>query len=181
MSKEYSSCCFTGYRPQKFPFSLEDNNIEYVNFENSLFQQILKLAENKCNTFFCGMAMGFDLIAAENVLAVKKAFKVPLRLICVFPFRGQECCFPVFWKEKFDYVLKKSDEQIYLSENYYRGCYQKRNIYMVDNSDYVITWYDGQKGGTDNTIRYALKNGRYVFNINEIPESLGFQTKFENF
>ena len=38
---------------------------------------------------------------------------------------------------------------------------------MVDNCDYLITWYDGKPGGTKNTIDYALKLQRYVFNINK--------------
>ncbi len=177
MKDNYTSCCFTGYRPKKFPFSLENQNTEYISFENKLFEQILSLAEGGCRTFYCGMAMGFDLIAAENVIAVKNAFAEPLRVVCVLPFKGQNSAFSNFWKRKFDFVLENSDEQIYLAENYFKGCYQQRNIYMVDNSDYVITWYDGQKGGTENTLRYAAKKGRYVFNLCENPENLGFQTQ----
>ncbi|MBQ6847777.1 MAG: DUF1273 family protein [Clostridia bacterium] len=179
MNENHISCCFTGYRPQKFPFSLENKTKEYTRFENALFEQILSLAEQGCHTFYCGMAMGFDLVAAENVIAVKNAFREPLKVICVLPFKGQSATFSDYWKRKFDYVLENCDEQIYLAENYFRGCYQQRNIYMVDNSDYVVTWYDGQKGGTENTVRYALKKGRYVFNICETPDNLGFQTKIK--
>lgn len=177
--ENHSSCCFTGYRPNKFPFPLVKENSEFIKFENGLYGQILKLANDGCRTFYCGMAMGFDLMAAEAVLLVKNVFNEPLRLICVLPFKGQSDTFSPQWKEKFDRVLQNADEQICLSDKYYIGCYQMRNIYMVDNSDYVVTWFDGRRGGTENTIRYALKKGRYVFNIHENSENIGFQTKLD--
>lgn len=176
--KNYASCCFTGYRPDKFPFPLIRGNKDYDDFENRLFEQVLELANEGCRTFYCGMAMGFDLIAAEAVLLVKKAFPENLKLISVLPFEGQDYTFSPEWKERFKKVLSRADDVICLSDKYYTGCYQKRNIYMVDNSDYVITWFDGKKGGTENTIRYALKKGRQVFNIHENPQSIGVQTEF---
>ena len=178
MTENYTSCCFTGYRPDKFPFQLNSENLEYQKFENALFEQILALAENGCRRFYCGMAMGFDLISAETVLAVKNAFSQPLELVCVLPFKSQSYNFTCDWKRRFNEVLKKADKCVILAEKYFSGCYQQRNIFMVDNSDFVITWYDGKKGGTENTIRYALKKGRQVFNINKTAENIGFQTEF---
>lgn len=179
MSEEYNSCCFTGYRPEKFPFDLDGSNPEYLEFENRLFEQVLILAKEDCRTFYCGMAMGFDIIAAETVLAVKNAFSEPLRLICVLPFKNQSYNFPDDWKIRFNSVLQKCDEKIILSEKYFTGCYQERNTYMVDHSDYVITWFDGQSGGTKNTIRYAKKIGRQIFNTYDNPDNMGFQTEIK--
>ncbi len=173
------SCCFTGYRPEKFPFDLNNKNRDYLEFEARLFEQVLTLAKEGCRKFYCGMAMGFDVISAETVLAVKNAFPTPLELICVLPFKNQNYNFNGDWKGRFDSVLQKCDETIILSEKYHTGCYQERNIYMVDNSDYVITWYDGQKGGTENTVKYAKKIGRQIFNIYESPNVHGIQTFFE--
>ena len=36
---------------------------------------------------------------------------------------------------------------------------------MDDNSDFVVCWYDGKKGGTLNTIKYAQKLNRYIINL----------------
>ncbi len=177
--ENHSKCCFTGYRPEKFPFELNENSAKFVKFENDMFEQILKLAEENCTTFYCGMAMGFDLLAGEAVLSVKNVFANPLKLVCVLPFKGQGKGFPTYWKEKFQKVIEKCDEIIVLSEKYHMGCYQERNIYMVDNSDYVITWFDGQKGGTQNTLRYAKKRGRQIFNVRENSANLAIQTEFK--
>ena len=42
---------------------------------------------------------------------------------------------------------------------------QKRNKYMVDNSQYVIAVWDGSKSGTFNTLKYARKLKRNIMVI----------------
>lgn len=174
-------CCFTGYRPAKFPFSVYDTeSVEYKKFENSLIEEILKLCNSGCRTFYTGMAMGFDIIAAEIVLLVKNAYNTPLELICVLPFKDQGNTFGLFWKTKYDNIIDKCDSVICINDEYHKGCYQQRNIFMVENSDYVLTWYDGKSGGTRNTIDYASKIGRYIINANkEETENFAVQTSFE--
>lgn len=175
-------CCFTGYRPSKFPFSLNPDVEEYKKLENALIEQILSLCEEGCHTFYSGMAMGFDIIAAETVLLLKKAYKsANLRLVCVLPFEKQGESFTSYWRSRFNKVLEEADEVIVLADDYFIGCYQKRNEYMVDNTDFVITWYDGKTGGTKNTIDYALRNQRFVFNINKDSRvrDFGMQTVIE--
>ena len=172
-------CCFTGYRPQKFPFSLNKENIEYRTFEDDLIIQILELVNQGCSVFYSGMAMGFDIIAAEAVLFIKKTHKTPIKLICVIPFQEQSKSFDDYWKEKYSNILEVCDEKIVLSEEYHKNCYRERNEYMVKNSDYVITWFDGRPGGTKNTLDYAARQGRYIFNINKKSENYAVQTFFD--
>lgn len=42
---------------------------------------------------------------------------------------------------------------------YSRACFQIRNEWMVDRSARVIAVFNGQSGGTKNTINYARSNG----------------------
>ena len=44
-----------------------------------------------------------------------------------------------------------------VQHHYDRGCMQRRNRYMVDRSGLLIAVYDGQPGGTMQTIAYAMK------------------------
>lgn len=174
-------CCFTGYRPQKLPFEINNcDTSEYKKFENSVLEELLKVCDLGVDTFYTGMAMGFDIFAAELVLTIKNAYKKPLKLVCVMPFKDQDKSYPIEWKTRFDNVLENCDERIVLDEEYNRASYQKRNIFMVDNTDCVLTWYDGKSGGTRNTIDYALKKGRYIFNAyKESLDTIGFQEKIE--
>ena len=54
---------------------MDRENEEYKRFENALIEEILKLINDGCRTFYSGMAMGFDIIAAETVLFLKNAYK----------------------------------------------------------------------------------------------------------
>ena len=168
MKDGFKSCCFTGYRPSKFPFELRDEDSEFIKFENKLVDAVFSLPDEECFTFYCGMAMGFDIIAAETVLLLRETYKkAKISLVCVIPFIEQAASFSDEWKERYDAVLEQADEIILLSDKYYNGCYRKRNEFMVDNSDFIVTWFDGKSGGTRNTLAYANKNEKRIINLNE--------------
>ena len=56
-------------------------------------------------------------------------------------------------------ILERAAHVEYISHDYYNGCLQKRNRYMVDHATHLLAVYDGQPGGTASTIRYARKKG----------------------
>lgn len=167
MSEKNLSCCFTGYRPSKFPFALNKSDKEYLKFDNLLLKSLTSLIDSGCNKFYTGMAMGFDILAAEAVVFLKEAFpQKDIKLVCVIPFENQEQTFNFEWQIRYNNIIKNADEKILLCKEYHKGCYQNRNVFMVDNSDYILTWYDGKQGGTRNTLKYAEKNLKYIININ---------------
>ena len=45
-----------------------------------------------------------------------------------------------------------------INDHYFPGCYQVRKQWVVDRVNLVISVFNGQKGGTKNTIDYAIKN-----------------------
>ena len=141
-------------------------------------------------TFLCGMAMGFDLAAAEAVLACRDSqtasvfspavdsvsafFPEPhsphmpmpgLRLVAVIPFRGQESRFPAVDRERFRRVLAAADHSVTLSPSYHAGCYAVRNNYLVEHAALLVAWYDGSPGGTHYTVRRALVRGLEFINL----------------
>lgn len=167
MSKTIN-CCFTGYRPHKFGFEFSENCPQYINLENKLIDSVFSLADEGCYKFYCGMAMGFDLVAAEAVILLKKAYKkARIDLVAVIPFEKQSQSFDEVWKKRYDRVLRQADSIVYISREYNKGCYQKRNCYMVDNSDVIITWFDGQTGGTAQTLNYAARQNKRIVNLSE--------------
>jgi len=48
---------------------------------------------------------------------------------------------------------------------------QKRNDWMVDNSDAVIAIWNGAPGGTANTVEYARKSGRSALAIDPFQQA----------
>lgn len=162
------SCCFTGYRPEKFPFSLEEDIKQLNIFENKLYSAIFSLPKEGVTKFYCGMAEGFDIIAAEAVLDLRESIKdTIIELVAVIPFKGQSKGFKKTWKERYDKILEAADKVIILSDRYFSGCFAKRNCYMVDNSDVVLTYFDGRAGGTGSTLNYAKKQGKSIINVAE--------------
>ncbi len=158
-------CCFSGYRPSKMPFKFDENDIDFQIFEKRLYTTIEALIDDDCRIFYSGMAMGFDIVAAKAVLYFREKHK-DIKLICAIPFENQELSFDFYWKNLYYDILKKSNEVKVLCKEYHNGCYQNRNKFMVDNSDYVVTWYDGKTGGTRNTLKYAESKNRFIININ---------------
>ena len=71
-----------------------------------------------------------------------------------------------------------SDETRVLAPNYYDGCMQVRNRYMVDRSYICVAYMARLHGGTLSTVRYAISQDVPVVNIavpgalNEFRQSL---------
>ena len=158
-----SACCFTGYRPEKFPFPLSADDMSFRQFEQNLLETIFALYNNGCDVFYCGGARGFDTLAGETVLLLKK--KMPVKLIMALPFPSQSERWGKAEKAAYNTLLENADEVIYLENEYRKWAFQKRNRYMVDNSDIVLTFCDGKSGGTANTLKYAVSKERRVINL----------------
>ncbi len=162
------SCCFTGYRPEKFSFPLEFSEPRFTALENKIYDAVFAAVREGTETFYCGMAEGFDLLCGKAVVDIKRMSpNSNLKLIAAIPFEKQSEHFSPMWKKLYEIVLNEADERVVLRREYNIKCFSERNRYMVDNSVCVITFFDGQSGGTANTVRYAAKKGRNVKNIAE--------------
>ena len=115
--------------------------------------------------FLCGMAVGFDLFAAEAVLKIK--YEQPdIMLVAVVPFRLQYERWSEMEKLRYQSILSRADKVVVLSEHYYNGCLLRRNDYMLSHCNGVIAYYDGNpKGGTFYTIRKARQMKLPVLNL----------------
>ena len=139
------TCAFTGHRNLEEDFSI-----------SKLRKQIKYLILDGVDTFYNGMAIGFDLAAAEVVLSLKKKYK-HIKIIACIPCYEQEKYYSNEDKLRYVNILKEVDEKIILSNHYYNGCMQKRDRFMVDKADYLITYCRQSTGGTAYTVNYFIK------------------------
>lgn len=144
-------CCFTGHRPEKLT---QPEDVIVAGLEN----EILNAIADGFTTFISGMARGVDIWAAEIILRIRSEGH-PIRLICASPFEGFERSWSPDWQKRYKVVLKEADLVKYICPEYSRACFQIRNEWMVDHSARVIAVYNGERGGTKNTIDYAKKCG----------------------
>ena len=152
--KRKKRCCFTGHRPEK----LDRPESEILAWLES---EIRKAVDDGFVTFISGMARGVDIWAAEIVLRLRDE-GVPIHLICASPFEGFERSWEESWRQRYTEVIKKADLVKYVCKSYSRACFQIRNEWMVDHSMRIIAVYNGQPGGTKNTIEYAKKQEKTV-------------------
>ena len=68
-------------------------------------------------------------------------------------------------KERYNQVLSLCDKVTYVNEAYTKDCMMERNMYMVDNSDYIIAVWNGKPSGTGKTIKYANNTGKEIYCI----------------
>lgn len=152
--KRLHRCCFTGHRPEKMTVP------EPVVIEG-LEKEIRQTIADGFTVFISGMARGVDIWAAEIVLRLRSAGQ-PLRLICVSPYRGFESRWSPDWRQRYNAIIGTADLVRFICPFYSRDCFQRRNEWMVDHSSRVIAVYNGEAGGTRNTIQYAERNGIQV-------------------
>lgn len=131
----------------------------------SLREEILKCIDSGVCCFICGMALGFDMMAAETVLELRRDDPV-IKLVAAIPFRGQELKWSPSQNNRYRSILKDADEVIYVSNYFERGCEMKRNRFMLDNACRAIAYFNGEPhGGTYFTFRTAVERAYTVINL----------------
>lgn len=142
-------CALTGHRDLPADFDV-----------NQLYDLLETVVREGYDTFYCGMARGFDLLALDCLVAL--AAKYRLHLIACIPYEGQENGFSYEMRKRYLRLLEWCDEKIVLSPTYRFGCYHARDRYMVDHTDLVIAYCTRDSGGTAYTLAYAKKQGKEI-------------------
>lgn len=159
-----NTCCFTGLRPQKLTFT-KDNDT-YNRLMEKLDAILVQLIERyDVKQFISGMALGWDTWCAEKILSLKNVYD-NIMLCCVLPCKQQDRYWSFNDRIKYAEIIKKSDSIIKIQEYYTSDCMIKRNKKMVDESMFVVALWDGQSGGTEQTVNYALSCDRNIIVIN---------------
>ena len=158
------TCCFTGHRPEKMPFSSGIYSYDFHVFRRRLEYAIQRAILDGYRCFITGMSRGMDLWAAMNVLDFKRAYP-GITLEAAIPFPEQAARWNAEDIRSYNYVLDRCDRRTVLSEVYTPDCMDRRNRYMVDRSSLLIAAYGDRPGGTRRTCAYAARMGLSIVNI----------------
>ena len=152
-----NSVAFTGHR--SVPESKKDD------LKKKLRGKIRLLYAMGIRNYYCGMAIGFDMLAAEVVLSLRSELPY-LKLIAVVPFKEQSVRWNYQEQARYKRLLSQCDDAVTLSQVYYNGCLLRRNDYMLAHSCGLIAFFDGKpKGGTFYTYRKARALGMDIINL----------------
>ena len=133
---------------------------------NLLLSTVSRLYEQGARDFYCGMALGFDLLSAEAVLELKKIHNT-IRLIAVIPFEDQDRFFPEADKIRYHNALAMADERVTLCPKYHRFAYRNRNYYLICHCSDLIAYYipSQNASGTAQTLRMAMRENKTILNL----------------
>lgn len=166
--KEEKTCCFTGHRSQKLGFG--ENSEQCSALKEKMRETIIDLIENHSFTYFIsGMAIGTDIYAAQIILDLKNTYP-NITLECARPCESQADKWNKRDRKIYYDTLAVCDTETLLQKPYTDDCMQKRNEYMVDHSDLILSVWNGTPSGTGKTIEYAQSLKIPVMVIN--PQSL---------
>lgn len=150
------TACFTGHR------QLEKNRLPALVMR--LDGVLEKLYQKGYRRFISGGALGFDMLAAERVIAMK-AIHPDVQLVLALPCATQSHSWPAEEGRRYEHMIYGADETHVLSPGYYKGCMMVRNRFMVDRSAFVVCYMTNTKGGTASTAAYAIKQDVPLLNI----------------
>ena len=146
-------CAFSGHR-----------NLAVYDFDELLLQRVIvNLVKNGIKRFLCGMAVGFDMKAAQTVIVLKKSYDI--ELVACLPCANQSERYSQKNKLLYDEILACCDEVVVLESEYVSGCMHRRDRYMVDNSDTLVCFLRKTSGGTYYTVNYARKANKKIIEL----------------
>ena len=108
-----------------------------------------------------GMALGWDQAVAESCVLLGIPF------VAAVPFYGQESRWPESGQRAYNRLLGFADEIVYVNDGEFAPWKMTaRNHWMVDNSQALLTLYDGSReGGTAECVEYARSLKRPIKNL----------------
>lgn len=156
--KRQQTVCFTGHR------QLEEST---ERIEGKVSKAIVGLIEKGYRYFGAGGARGFDALAANTVLKLKKQYP-QIHLILVLPF-DEQYRHEKYWKPseiyQYHYLKEQASKVVILSSDYSAGIYYTRNRHLVDHSSICIAYMNTENSGTSYTVSYARSKGLQIINI----------------
>ena len=152
-------CMFSGHRALP-----HDPQIAF-----RLREHVERLYDRGVRQFMSGGALGFDLLAAETVLALRE--RCPqIELCMVLPCANQADKFPDAQRARYDRLIEQADKVVTLSEQYYDGCMLARNLHMAQCADVCLCYLRYSRGGTYHAVGAAAARGLPVINLAETED-----------
>lgn len=150
------TACFTGHRT--IPF------LQRRKIEKRTEEALIEAIKQGYRFFGAGGALGFDTLAAQTVLRLKKTYP-QIKLILVLPCLSQTRGWRPEDIAEYERIKAAADKVVYTSQEYTRDCMFKRNRHLVDNSSLCIAYLTENTGGTAYTVDYARSKGLIIRNV----------------
>ncbi len=148
-----SAACFTGHR-QLPPYE----SAAYAALMCALDSAISDAVSHGITAFLSGGACGFDLLAAERVLAYRAEQATP-KLHLIIPYNGFISTFPDAEQARYHRIAAYADDVTSVFPGAGIAAYRQRNQRLVDAAERCIAYLRNEKSGTGQTVRMAVRKG----------------------
>ena len=156
--RRQKTLCFTGHRQIKEPIA---------EIEHRVSEAVESFIQKGFRYFGAGGARGFDALASEVILKLKKQYP-KIHLILVLPF-DEQYKRERNWKpseiNQYHRLKLRASKVVILAPEYCTGIYYRRNRHLVNNSSVCIAYMTEGNSGTGYTVNYARKQGLQIVNI----------------
>ena len=153
-----TACCLSGHRPGELPGGYPAWHSSASPLRGRIRTALEEAYGDGYRDFVCGMALGADTLAAEEVLAMRGT-RPDVHLIAAVPCPGQETRWPPADRARYRSLLRMADGRLTISPAYAPYVMHVRNRWMVEHTARLIAVFNGSPGGTAYTVRLAEKQG----------------------
>lgn len=131
--------------------------------EEETIKEVCSKAYKKMKSYsrlLTGMAKGVDIIAAEVCLE-----ETEWEVVAAIPCYGQEANWDSTWQKRYWKILSNPRTSVvYITKaQHEKGCYFKRNLWMVKRCNSSILFMHDKNSGTGNTYRFLKERDKKVF------------------
>ena len=160
-NKKMRTCAFTGHRAIK-----AEHEAELV---DRLARAVAYCYKEGVRTFFCGGAVGFDMLAAREVLRFR-IYHPDVMLNMLLPCPEQDKKWSNTDRENYAFLLRNADSVEYVSDTYTADCMKKRNRRLCEKCDVLVAYLFRPRSGAGQTVRMAKELGKTVYNLSPTIE-----------
>lgn len=153
---ENKICSFTGHRAIKPPHRGRISGLIYRAIEYAYGRG--------CRDFVSGGAIGFDILAAREVVKFRMAHS-DVRLLLMLPCINQDERWSEADRSSYEYVLSVADEVTYVADKYTDGCMRERNFKLASACDILVAYVGRSNSGAAQTLRMADNMGKEIYNL----------------
>ena len=137
----------------------------------ALCTEIARLFDLGVTEFYAGGARGFDMLAEEAVLDMRKM--LPIRLHLLLPCRDHDAKWPQSLRARHEKIQNAADTVRYIAEAYDDTCMLRRNDALIQSAAYCVCFMTRTRGGTAYTVNRARRAGLEIIHLlTAAPEQL---------
>ena len=117
MGAREDTCCFTGHRPEKLPWGVQEDDPRCIKLKARLHDAVESAYETGMRHFICGMARGCDLYFCEEVLRLREKHG-DILLEAAIPCLSQADAWPAPERDRYRRLTALCDVETVVQQQY---------------------------------------------------------------